>query len=450
MRKRDREKIEQTGQSPDVYKVECPHQTITIKVLFLIENIMYSKRIILFLFFSGVWLISEAQMNFVEGYIVTNDHKRTDCLIINSGNAESLMNFKYKLKGDNKIEKIELSKIEEFGVEDEIKCVRALIKIDVSPDRITQLKDTVNSPEWEEGHAYLKILVEGKVASLYSYFDEGKNLFFYSIGNSPIEPLFYKEYRLEITPGIVEQTLLNNAYWEQLKQYLTCGDSDEVRKVSYTNKDLVKYFINYHICKGADYTVPKRTQMNKGRFRFKFGTNLNRIKLVAQDYVDASKVTFSLESSFGFGAEAEYLLPFNNYKWSLFAESNFYSYHSVYSDNAFNLFHDGYIIDYKTIEVPLGVNYYLNINQNHRLFLRGAFVPHFILGSSYIAFNSDAHYDFSPASRMLFGVGYNYRRLAMEFRYYSTQNITQNIYKRGSDLSQISLRVSYTLFQTGK
>jgi hypothetical protein len=147
MRKRDREKIEQTGQSPDVYKVECPHQTITIKVLFLIENIMYSKRIILFLFFSGVWLISEAQMNFVEGYIVTNDHKRTDCLIINSGNAESLMNFKYKLKGDNKIEKIELSKIEEFGVEDEIKCVRALIKIDVSPDRITQLKDTVNSPE---------------------------------------------------------------------------------------------------------------------------------------------------------------------------------------------------------------------------------------------------------------------------------------------------------------
>ena len=411
---------------------------------------MSFKRLIFFVFFSGLWLITAAQMKFIEGYIVTNDHKKTDCLIINSGNAESLMNFEYKLKGNNKIEKIELSKIEEFGVEDEIKCIRALIKIDVSPDRITQLKDTVNSPEWEEGHAYLKILVEGKVASLYSYFDEGKNLFFYSIGNSPIEPLYYKEYRLEITPGIVEKSLLNNSYQEQLKQYLACGDSDEVRKVSYSSKDLVKYFINYHICKGTDYTVPKSTRMNKANFRFKFGTNLNRIKLVAQDYVDASKVTFSLESSFGFGAEAEYLLAFNNYKWSIFAESNFYSYHTVYSDNTFNSLHDGYIIDYKTIEVPIGVNYYLNINQNQRLFLRVAFVPNFILGSSYIAFHSDAHYDFSPASRILFGVGYNYRRLGLEFRYYSTQNITQNIYKRGSAFSQISLRASYTLFQTGK
>ena len=286
---------------------------------------MNYKHVIFFVFFFGLCLISAAQLKFIEGYIITNNHKKTDCLIRNNGNAESSMNFEYKLKDDNKIEKIELSKIEEFGVENEMKFVRALIKIDVSPDRITRLKDTVNSPEWEEGHAYLKILVEGKLASLYSYFLEGKSLFFYSIGNSATEPLFYKEYRLEITPGIVEQTLLNNAYLEQLKQDLPCGDPAEVSKVSYTKKDLVKYFINYHLCKGADYTVPENTQMNKGSFRFKFGTNLNRIKLVAQDGVDASKVTFSSENSFGFGVEAEYLIPFNNYKWSLFAESNFYS-----------------------------------------------------------------------------------------------------------------------------
>ena len=92
----------------------------------------------------------------------------------------------------------------------------------------------------------------------------------------------------------------------------------------------------------------------------------------------------------------------------------------------------------------------MNINPNHRLFIRVAFVPHFILGSSYIAFHSDKHWNFSSASRMLFGVGYNYRRLSMEFRYYSPQNITQNIYKRGSELSQISLRVSYAILQTGK
>ena len=91
------------------------------------------------------------------------------------------MNFEYKLKDDNKIGKIEFSKIEEFGVENDIKFVRALIRIDISPDRISQLNDTVKSPEWNEGHTYLKILVESKTATLYSFYDQGKNLFFFSI-----------------------------------------------------------------------------------------------------------------------------------------------------------------------------------------------------------------------------------------------------------------------------
>ena len=411
---------------------------------------MNFKILFLLLFCSGLWHFSAAQVKFVEGYIVTNNHQKTVCYIRNIGIAESVSNFEYKLKEDNKIEKIELAKIEEFGIENELKCIRALIKIDVSPDRLTLLKDTVKSPEWEEGHAYLKILVEGKSASLLSYYDEGKNLFYYRIDNSAIEPLFYKEYRLEITPGIIEQTLFNNAYREQLKQYLACGDPNEIRNVSYTKKDLVKYFINYQICKGVDYKVTKSTQAKKGSFRFKIGTNINSIRLEAQDYIDGSKITFSQENSLGFGIEAEYLLPFNNYKFGLFAESNLYSYKSDYSDNVFNLSHDGYIAEYQTIELPLGITYNLYINQNNRLFLKGAFVPNFISRSSFIAFNADAHYSFAPASRMLLGIGYNYHRLSMEVRYYSIQNITQNIYKRGSDLSQISFRVAYMIFKTGK
>jgi len=156
---------------------------------------MYCKHVLFFVVFSGLWLISTAQMKFIEGYIVTNNHKKTDCLIRNIGKAESSLSFEYKFKSDKKIEKIELSKIEAFGVENEMKFVRALIKIDVSPNRITHLKDTVNSPEWQEGHAYLRILVEGKNASLYSYYDEGNTLFFYSIANSEIGPLVHWSIR---------------------------------------------------------------------------------------------------------------------------------------------------------------------------------------------------------------------------------------------------------------
>ncbi len=411
---------------------------------------MNSKYIILSIFFSGVTLFSVAQMKFVDGYIVTNNHKKSDCLIRNSGNAESLMNFEYKLNGNKKIERIELAKIEEFGIENELKCVRALIKIDVSTDRITQLKDTIKSPEWEEGHAYLKILVAGNLASLYSYFDEGKTHFFYSIGNSSIEPLFYKESRVEITPGIVQQNLINNTYQNQLRQYLSCSDPDKVNKISYTKKDLIQYFIDYHICKVSDFVVPKNSLIKKGSFRLKVGTSVNRIKMEAQDFSDASKIAFSPENSLGFGVEAEYLLPFNNYKWSFFVESNYYSYKSDYSDNVFNLLHDGYIVDYKTVELPIGITYYLNVNQRQRLFLRGAFVPDFVLSGSYIAFHSETHYSFAPTSRTLFCIGYNYGQISAELRYYSGQNITQNTYKRGSELSQISLRVSYILYKSGK
>ena len=411
---------------------------------------MNYKYILLLVIFSGIGLISTAQMKFVEGYIVNNNHQKTDCLIRNFGNAESSLKYEYQLKADKKIEKIELSKIEEFGVENEMKFVRELIKIDVAPKRITRLKDTVNRTKWEEGHGYLRILVEGKLASLYVYYDQGENLFYYKVGNSKIEPLIYKEYSLEMSPGIVEQTLTNKAYIGQLQQNMPCRDADEVKKVSYTKKDLVKYFINYHICKGVEHNDFKSTQTKKGSFRFKLGTNLNWIKMGAENNSDHLRIVFPEKSIQGFGAEAEYLLAFNNYKWSLFAESNYYSYQTDYSDNALNSDHDGYVVDYKTIEFPLGITYYLNINSNHRFFVRGAFVPHLILSSSYILFHSPYQYKFAPSSRMMFSVGYNYRRLAMEYRYYTTQDITQNLYKMGSDLSQSSLRLSFILFRTGK
>jgi len=411
---------------------------------------MESKRVILLLFFSGLWLLSTAQIKFIDGYIVNNKHQRIDCLIRNIGKAESTMNFEYKLKDNKNIEPIELSKIEEFGSGNELKCIRALIKIDVSTDRITRLKDTIIGMDWEEGHGYLKVLVEGKRASLYTYYNDGKILFFYSSGSSAIEPLIYKVYQLEITSGNVERALINNTYLEQLKKNLACGNPDEINKVSYTKKTLVQYFVNYNSCKEADYTVLKSAQIKKGIFKFKLAANGNRIGMSAEDLDNVKRVVFSTEISPGFGAEAEYILPMNNYKWSIFAESNYHSYFSDYSDNALNSSHDGYVVDYKTIEVPIGVSYYMNFNKDQRLYLRTAFVPQFIIGDSYIAFHADAHWPLASSSRMLFGVGYNYRRLGVELRYYTRQNVSINIYNGGSDLAQTSLRISYTLFQTGK
>jgi len=411
---------------------------------------MKVRQVVITCIFAAIGFISPAQMKFSKGYIVTNKHEKIDCLIRNSRNAESSMNYEYKLNDASDIEKIELAKFEEFGLANETKFIRALVKIDISADRIRHLKDTINSPEWDEGHVYLKVLFDGKLASLYSYYDEGKNQFFYAIGNSAIEPLYYKEFNVEITPGIVEKTLVNHAYREQLRQSMPCNNQAKINKLAYTRKDLINYFADYNTNQGASSIVTQHTKTHKDNLRLKIGTSLNRIDLQTQDFSASSNISFSPEYSTGFGAEIEYILPFNNYKWSVFAESNLYSYYTGDSENSFDSQTTGSVINYKTIEYPLGVNFYLNLNENQRLFLRGAYVFNSLLNQSHVTFKSDYPYELSTAPRLYLGAGFNHKKLGIELRCYSKQNITQNLYKRGSELSQISFRLTYVLFQSGK
>lgn len=102
-------------------------------------NLLHATILNLFLLTT---LIGNAQIKYTKGYIIDNNHRRFNCMIRNAGKEESTLNFQYKLKDDKEIKKIELSKIEEFGIDNEIKCVRALIDIDISPSRINNLKET--------------------------------------------------------------------------------------------------------------------------------------------------------------------------------------------------------------------------------------------------------------------------------------------------------------------
>ncbi len=413
---------------------------------------MKFKSLVITFFYLALSLLSAAQIEFKDGYIVNNRHERIDCLIRNVGNEESAMNYEYRLEDSKTIEKIELSKIEEFGIDNELKCIRAFISIDASPNRISSIKDTII--QWEEGHAFINVLVEGQLASLYSYYDHGRPLFFFSWGDSNIEPLLYKKYYVEVTPTIIQQTLYNNTYRDQLRKYLACENLKDADKIDYSKKDLVRYFANYHKCKNADFQQFQSSQIKKGILLFKPGISLNRIQLGVQDPIDAAlKVFFVEENSIGFGAEAEFILPFNKYKWSIFAEGNYLSYGTdeiSVGDELSPTLYDEYDIDYKSLEIPVGIAHYMHLNKNQRFFIRGAYVPHFILSDSYITFNAGHKYQFSPSSRLLIGAGYNYRDLAVEFRYYSPQNITQNIYKRNSDLTQVSLKISYALQLAGE
>lgn len=407
-------------------------------------------KLLLTTLFLLISLLSTAQLKFKEGYIVNNRHERTDCLIRNIGNEESTMNFEYRLKDSREIQKIELSKVEEFGIENELKCIRAMISIDVSRDRITNMKDTVS--QWEEGHAFLKVLVEGELASLYTYYDYGKPLFFYSLKDSIIIPLIYKKFNLEIAANFVEQILYDNTFREQLNEHMTCGTRNNSDRISYTKKELVKYFENYYNCNNSDY-VTYSTQTKKGILLIKPAASLNTFQLWIHDQIDAApKAYFDKVNSVGFGIETEYIFPYNRYIWSVFAEANFLAYKTdnVSVGNEINPpLYNGYAVDYKSIEFPIGLNYYINLDKNNRLFVKAAYVPYVILSESYISFSESYRNEFSASSHMFFGIGYNYRKLGAEFKYYTPTNITQNIFKRGSNLTQIAFKLSYAFQVAG-
>ncbi len=391
-----------------------------------------------------------SQIKFNDGYIINNNQERTDCQIRNTGQEETTSKYQYRLKGDKTVTNIELSKIEEFGIDNQLKCIRELITINMAPDVIRSVKDTVN--QWEDGHAYLNTLVESNKASLYSYYDYGKPLFFYSVNNSTIKPLVYKMFTVEVSPNIIGQILYDNTYKEQLKEDLNCNSQTDFRKITYSKKSLVKYFTDYNKCVGADYAVYNFSQAKKGILALKPGISYNIMNFTIEEFSDALPNTvFSKEGSLGFGAELEYIFPFNRYKWSLFTEANYYTYFSNVVDNFTSPSdYEGFEANYKTVEFPVGINHYLNIDSKHKLFVKTAFVPHMIFKESYIAFSDVYKSDFSTSSRIFIGAGYNYDRLGIEFRYYTKQNLTMNIFKRSSEFSHISMRLFYTLFRTGK
>lgn len=366
-----------------------------------------------------------AQTGFKQGYIINNRHERIDCLVKNAGNEESAMNYEYRLDNNEPIEKIDLAKIEEFGIDDKLKCIRALITVEVSRNHIKSIQDTIM--EWEEGHAYLKTLVEGDLASLYSYFTEGQTFYYYSLEGGSIEPLAHKEYIISTTPTH-QKILYDNTFHEQLKQNLSCNNSMNAHKVSYTKTELVKYFIDYHKCQNSNYHEFESAYAKKGRLLIKPGLHLNSNQLTIESLVDAApSAFFTKENSVGFGLELEYVIPFNRYAWSIFAEANYLSYKTdqLSLDNKQSAtLYDGYFINYKTIEIPVGLSYNLNLNRNQRFYMKAAIAPHIILKESEIAFNENNRKILSSSSRLLVGLGYSFRNVGVELRYYTPQNLT--------------------------
>jgi len=409
---------------------------------------MKSQTILFFLIFIPGILYS--QKEFKTGYIITKDFELVEGLIANFGEEDSSNKYVFKKSKKDSLLYLNTNNVREFGIRNQKKFVLAQILLEISDSQVLDSNDTTEyTLKWMKKNAFLEILIEGESTTLYYYYNSGVDNFYVQMNKSKLIPLIYKQYSVlnthnnDFTTEFVE----NNTYITTLKNLLKCpNENSAVKKVSYTRKSMVNFIKKYFECNNEKYTVYYEGKPST-RFNFKLAYLLTFTDFGANngttEYFD-----FTNGVNHTFGAEIEYMIPFNKYRWSVFVEADYQFYKDTYIHPYTNI---PTSIDYKVIEMPVGISYHIHLNHSNSLFLRAAIIPNIVLDDSYIAFYTPGNkYDLDGPVNAYVGAGYAFKRFAIEYRYYSTQNLTESMDKNthDSDFDHMSLRVSFTFAKT--
>ena len=400
---------------------------------------------------AGITLLAppllQAQGSFIPGYIKDNAGKTIYCELLNTGREESSMDYIYKIPPEDSIIHITPYNIMEFGLDNRKKFVRAKAIVENSPDRIYQISDTARGLQWEERFIFLEVLIEGPSATLYYFFDDGKDRFYFKTDTTAIIPLIYKKYTVAPTPNIPEKFIINNTFRNQLAYYLSCDNiKQKISTLEYSKKALTALFSNYLTCKGEPFRNYAVIQKGKFHLRGIFLSDLSTLKV--QDGTTAH-YQYPSELNFGFGLEAEYAFAYNRHKWAIFLEANYHHFSATNAQYSLGTPVPETRVEYRSVNTPVGVAYSFILNKYSRFFIKAGVAAEFVLKDSYISFdvdNPENNYSLTPTTGLLLGTGYRYRFISLEARISSKKNITRNIYLHESNLRIYSFRIAFSFF----
>lgn len=390
-----------------------------------------------------------SQIAFENGYFIDQNNKKTDCLIENLDWKSTPTNFRYKLPESQNIITSDVKTIKEFAISGESKYIRTSVKMDRSSKFIENMS-TDKDPVFKEEILLLKVLIEGK-ASLYMYDEGSLTRFFYKINDTEIKQLVYKPYLINGNSSIAK----NNYFREQLFLDLKCDNilQREYENLNYNRSALLKFFIKYNKCSDTNFIEFQKTEQ-KDLFNLTVRPRLNNSSLsMNNSSTDIYSFKFDSKSSFGLGIEAEYILPFNKNKWALIAEPTYQYYKAEKTKETTSLV-GGEInakVDYKSIELPIGVRYYFFLKNNSKIFINASYLID--LGSnSKIEFSRKDgsvinSLDIKSGSTLGLGIGGKLQdKYSIEFRYLINRTLLKNYFFVDSSYSTASLIVGYSFF----
>lgn len=376
-----------------------------------------------------------SQITFENGYFIDNHNHRFQCLIRNADWRNNPNEFEYKLNEEDEPKKGNLSTVKEFGVLGYSKFIRADTQIDRSSDNLNTLTTAIN-PIWTEERLFLKVLVEGE-ATLYYYTEGNLERFFYSIADSLPQQLVYKKY---LTKGgaVASNQLFRHQLWKNVSCEGTFTNASD--KIRYYKKDLENYFIQYNECTGVSYVV-YNFKDKRDLFNLKITPGINYAS-VAIDHVHGNlfDVDFSPQTSYRLGIEAEFILPFNKNKWGIILEPTYQYFHSEKQVTTRMA-----SINYQSVEFPLGLRYYLFVNDNLKFFVDGYYISSFALNFDSTVNFGTLPLDISNGNSMAFGGGINVKRFSGALRLYSNRKILNLLSVYATDYTRVSMILGFKL-----
>lgn len=388
---------------------------------------MKAKLLLIYLY---LWCAySSAQIRFERAYFINNEGEKTECWIKNLDWHDNPNSFVYRLaeEGTNTVASSE--HIQEFGIYNFSKYIRAKVDIDRSSGDMSKM-DYFGNAVFHQEELFLKVLLEGE-ATLYQYTDGDLNLFFFQTPTQGIQQLVYKKYIVD--PNTIAS---NVAFRTQLAEQLTCGQDrpGQKQELNYFKSDMVKYFSVYHQCKNLPF-INYDAKVKRDLFNLRVTSGLS-----FSDFIFVGVDGFAQKATPRLGLDLEFVLPFNKNKWAFWVEPNLQSFFATES-----IRNDLTSINYRALELPLGLRHYFYLSEDLRFSLSAAYAFEFSFNSAMNRIDGQK-YDLNGGNVFAGGAGMVYKKFSTELRWYDKKDLLRNYPFLDSELSKVALVLGWKLW----
>lgn len=375
-----------------------------------------------------------SQIEFEKGYFIDNSDQRVECLIKNLDWKSNPTGFEYRLSENSEIKNANLSLVKEFGVGNVSKFIKDTVQIDRSSKDLKQMSKE-RSPVFHEEVLFLKVLVQGS-ANLYQFVDEELMRFFFRMNDTEITQLVYKPYMVNSYQK-AENIQFRQQLYNEMSGLENSGSVFET--IDYETNELVRLFVRYNEWTNSSYSnFEEKENEKRDPFNLSIRPGIKTTSLSIQNLIAPTRnADFGTKAGFSFGIEGEFILPFNKNKWAAIFEPTYQYYKSELTTEVY--------VDYKSVELPMGLRYYLFLNNNSKIFINGSMVLDFPINSVIKPENGD--FEIKTKINMAFGLGYKFReRYSLELRYHTPREVLNGYASWWSDYKTLSVIFGYSIF----